>query len=215
MSFQDTLEQLRARIEGNLPPSSLRIMHDATAALKATGIERGVLGVGQVAPDFALPNAEGELRRPGDALLRGPLVLTFYRGVWCPYCNEDLKNLQRFVPELEAAGATVWAISPELPEFSRKMIRTRRLSFDILHDEGNEVAAKFGVRWQVVDPLRSLYRDHLNINLARFHGDDAWTLPIPARFVIGRDGKVAYAEADADYTRRPDPEGLVAEVRAS
>lgn len=215
MDFQDKLTRLRERIEGNLPPASVKVMHQATQALKRSGIEAQVLGIGKTAPAFFLPNQHGDPRSLYDLLRQGPVVLTFYRGVWCPYCNADLQNLQRYAGSLEAAGATLLAISPEKPEYSAKMIRTRRLSFDILHDQRNEVAASYGLRWQVVDPLKSLYRDDLNINLARYHGDDDWTLPMPARFVIRSDGTVIYAESDADYTRRPDPEPLLEVLRTS
>lgn len=215
MDFQNKLTRLRERIEGNLPPASVEVMHQATETLKRSGIEARVLGIGETAPTFSLPNQSGESRDLGDLLSRGPVVLTFYRGVWCPYCNADLQNLQRYVGDLEAAGATMLAVSPEMPEYSAKMIRTRRLGFDILHDQGNEVAASFGLRWQVVDPLKSLYRDALNINLARYHGDDDWTLPIPARFVVRRDGTIVYAESDADYTRRPNPEPLLEVLRST
>lgn len=214
MSFQDELDRLRERIECNLPPASVKIIEDAVVALQASGIEERVLGVGDAAPAFALGNQHGEPRELATLLRNGPLVLTFYRGVWCPYCNADLKNLQRYVPELEAAGATLLAISPEQPEFSLKMIRTRKLTFDILSDRRNEVAAAFGLRWQVVEPLKSFYRDNLNVNLARYHGDQDWTLPIPARFLIDRDGIIQYAEARADHRRRPDPDDLLERVRA-
>ncbi|TPV92946.1 MAG: AhpC/TSA family protein [Myxococcales bacterium FL481] len=215
MSLQDELDQLRERVEGNLPPPSLKVVREAIAALKRAGIEAGVVKVGETAPAFALPNQDGRSRALDEALRRGPLVLTFYRGVWCSYCNADLKNLQRYVPQLEAAGASLLAISPELPEFSMKMIRTRKLTFDILSDAHSHVAAAYGLRWKLGEELKLLYRDHLNVNLTRYHGNDDWTLPMPARFVVRPDGVVAYAEADADYRRRPDPDQLLEIVRAA
>lgn len=213
MDFQQRLDRLRERIEGNLPPASVSIMHRATAELRQTGIEDRVARVGEQAAAFTLPNQDGDDVSLQELSSRGPVVVTFYRGVWCPYCNADLENLQKHVEGLEKAGATLIAISPEQAEFSRKMRRTRRLSFDILVDKHNEVAATFGLRWTVVDPLKSLYRESLDINLSRYHGDDDWTLPIPARFVIDGAGVIRYAEASADYTRRPDPDGLLDVVR--
>jgi len=213
MDFQQRLDRLRDRIEGNLPPASVSVMRRATSELRQTGIEDRVTRVGEQVKPFTLPNQDGDNVSLQELSSSGPVVVTFYRGVWCPYCNADLENLQKHVDGLEKAGATLIAISPEQAEFSRKMRRTRRLSFDILVDKHNEVAATFGLRWTVVDPLKSLYRDSLDINLSRYHGDDDWTLPIPARFVIDGAGVVRYAEASADYTRRPDPDGLLDVVR--
>ncbi len=127
MDFQEKLTRLRERIEGNLPPASVKVMHEATAALKQSGIEDRVLGVGETAPPFTLANQQGERRSLDELLARGPVVLAFYRGVWCPYCNADLQNLQRYVPELEEAGATLVAISPEKSSYGPRFPSARWL----------------------------------------------------------------------------------------
>lgn len=209
MTFQEKLQKLKQRIEGNLSPSFVKIMHDATKQLQASGIQERVLSVGAEAPAFALPNQFEETQELRTLLDKGPLVVTFYRGFWCPYCNTDLENLRHYVSDIESAGASLVAISPEKPEFSKKIISMRKLNFDILTDARNEVAAQFGLRFQLPDPLKKLYRDSLSINLKLYHGDDDWTLPIPARFLIDPQGVIRYAESSPDYTQRPDPDEMM------
>jgi peroxiredoxin len=134
--------------------------------------------------------------------------VTFYRGVWCPYCNMDLQAIQEALPALEKLGAKLVAISPQKPAKSRRSARENKLSFPILSDPHNEVAAAFGLRFTLPDYLTDLYKNVFKNDLAVINGDDSWTLPMPARFVIAQDGTIVYAEVNPDYTRRPDPETL-------
>lgn len=214
MRFQDKLAKLKERIEGNMSPAFVKIMHDATKALQASGIQERVLGVGASMPDFALPNQHGDLQHAADLLAKGPLVVTFYRGFWCPYCNADLENLRNYTAAIEAQGGTLIAISPEKPNYSKKIISMRKLNFDILTDARNDVAAQFGLRFALPGPLKELYRDSFGINLKLYHGDDDWTLPMPARFLVDPQGAIRYAESAADYTQRPDPDALMDVLKA-
>ena len=127
----------------------------------------------------------------------------------CPYCNADLANLKHIAPTVQEAGGTMVAISPELPEYSREIISKQRLPFSILSDAGNEIAAKFGLRFSLPEDLKALYRDTFNIDLEEFSGDPSWTLPMPARFLVDSAGIIRYAESSADYTQRPDPDDLI------
>ncbi len=208
-AFQEKLRQINARVEGNLAPQFLKIMHDATDDLKASGIGKRILTKGMLYPAFNLINQNNEPFDSKTLLKQGPLAITFYRGFWCPYCNADLSNLMKYKNQLEEAGAIMLAISPEKPEYSQKIIDTQNLDFDILWDQGNQLAAKFGLRFTLQDDLKELYRDKFHINLKKYHGDDDWALPVPSRFVIDQDGIIQYAEFDEDYTRRPDPEDMI------
>lgn len=115
-----------------------------------------------------------------------------------------MAHLQQFVERIQSTGASLIAISPEKPEYSRKIINTQKLSFDILYDTQNEVADQFGLRYSMSDDLKELYRDSFNINLKLYHGDKNWTLPIPARFVVDSSGIIRYAESRVDYRSRPE-----------
>jgi len=209
MTLKAELEKLRDRIEGNLSPTMVAAMQRDTERLRDSGIEGRVLQHGASAPAFELPSQSGDRHTLEALLAQGPVAVTFYRGFWCPYCNAELAALQRVHDRFTAAGARLLAISPEKPEYSRKVRRLHNLEFDILHDHGNEVADAFGLRFQMTDELRVLYRDQLNINLSLYNGHGDWTLPIPARFLIDQQGVVRYAEFSADYTVRPEPEALV------
>jgi peroxiredoxin len=155
-----------------------------------------------------VPDAEGRQVSSQDLLTKGPLVVTFYRGAWCPYCNLDLQALEEAQPEIEAHGASLVAISPQTAANSRKSQRSNKLAFPILSDKGGELAAKFGIRWRLPEDLQAIHKQ-LGADLAAFNGDDSWTLPMPARYVISQDGLIVYAEINPDYTRRPEPSDLL------
>jgi peroxiredoxin len=213
MSLQDKLDAFKVEFEGKkAPPEVVAVMHKATADLIASGQAARALKVGARSPIFALPNAHGELVRSADLLARGPLVLTFYRGIWCPYCNMDLQAIEATAEEIRALGASLVAISPQTAPNRRKSEKENALSFPILSDHGNSVANEFGLRFRLPEDLITVYKGFGN-DLTIGNGEDSWTLPMPARYVIGTDGVIAYAEVNPDYTRRPDPSELLPVLR--
>ncbi len=213
MSLQDKLDAFKADFEGNkAPPHVVAIMHKATADLIATGQADRALKAGAIAPKFELPDAHGKMVSSAGLLAKGPLVVTFYRGVWCPYCNMDLQAIEEAAYEIRALGASLVAISPQTAPNRRKSERENALSFPILSDHGNAVANAFGLRFRLPDDLIAVYKGFGN-DLAIGNGEDSWTLPMPARYVIGTDGVIAYAEVNPDYTRRPDPSELLPVLR--
>jgi len=214
MSLQAKLDALREDFEAgrrpyNAPAWIVETTHRATRELIESGLADHALKTGDIAPTFDLRDGHGIARRSTDMLAAGPIVVTFYRGTWCPFCNLDLQALENARPQIEATGASLIAISPQTGANSRRSIRQNQLGFPILSDPGNKVAADFGIRFSLPDYLVTLYRDTMNNDLAMVNGDASWTLPMPARFVIGQDGRIAYAEVNPDYTRRPDPAEVV------
>jgi peroxiredoxin len=218
MSLQAKLDAFKADFEAgkppyNVPASVIETMHRATNELIASGAAAKALKAGDRAPSFVLNDPDG---RPVDAaslLSEGPLVVSFYRGVWCPYCNMELQALQGALPSFRELGAQLVAISPQNAVNSRKSIRTNGLEFPILSDPGNETAAAFGLRFKLPDYLVELYKSLKN-ELPAFNGDLSWTLPMPGRFVIGQDGVILYAEVNPDYTHRPEPEDMLPVLRS-
>lgn len=209
MSLQDRLDALKADFEGNrAPPEALAVMHRATADLVASGQAQRALKIGDIAPEFSLADSEGRIVRSADLLGAGPLVIVFYRGVWCPYCNLDLAAVEAEAETIRAAGASLVAISPQNALNSRKARVDHNLSFPILSDPHGDLAAKFGLRFRLPADLLQLYRG-FGVDLSVFNGDDSGTLPMPARYIVGPDGVIVYAEVSADYTRRPDPSELL------
>ncbi len=219
MSLQERLDAFKADFRAgkppyNVPKSVIDIMDRATDELVASGAAGRALKVGDVAPDFTLAAPDGTAWSSRDLLARGPLVVSFYRGVWCPYCNMELQALQGVLPSIRALGADLVAISPQTRPNSRKSVRDNGLDFAILSDERNEVAAAFGLRFALPDYLVDLYKALKN-DLPGFNGDPSWTLPMPGRFVIGPDGIIQYAEVNPDYTRRPEPEDLLPAIQSA
>ncbi|MEQ5842254.1 AhpC/TSA family protein [Paraburkholderia acidicola] len=213
MSLQDKLDAFKADFKAGKPPYNAPadihpIMERATAELIATGQASRAVKAGDRAPNFSLRDQEDNEVSLAGLLEKGPLVVTFYRGVWCPYCNLELKALNEALPELQRYGANVVAISPQLQVNSRKAVRVNELRFPVLSDTHNDTAAAFGLRFAMPDYLIELYTKLKN-DLPAINGDPGWTLPMPARYVIGMDGIVAYSEVNPDYTHRPDPSEML------
>jgi len=217
MTLQAELEAFKADFEAgkspySVPSSVIETMHRATAELIASAAAGRALKAGDKAPAFRLDDPDGKPVSSLDLLARGPLVVSFYRGVWCPYCNMELQALQAALPAFEALGASLVAISPQSAVNSRKSMRQNALDFPILSDGYNEVAAAFGLRFSLPDYLVELYKSLKN-DLPAFNGDASWTLPMPARYVIAPDRTILYAEVNPDYTRRPEPEDMLPVLR--
>ena len=214
MSLQSRLDAFKTNFESGGPPFNApaaihEVMGRATAELIRSGAALKALTVGDRAPSFELEEARSGRVSSASLLEKGPLVMTFYRGFWCPYCNLDLEALQEVLGEIGNRGASLVALSPQTAANSRRAIREKGIAFPILHDLGNEIAASFGIRFRLPDYLIKLYRDGFSNDLAVTNGEPSWTLPMPARFVIGQDGVIAYAEVSPDYTKRPDPGDLL------
>jgi len=213
MALQDRLDAFKADFTGGklaFKPTKerLELMERATNELIASGQAQRARKAGDVAPEFSLKDADGQLVSSRDLLARGPLVVSFYRGVWCPYCNLELQALQAALPEISARGASLVAISPQTAPNSRKSQRDNKLEFPILSDFRSEVANAFGIRFALPEYLAKVYKDFGN-NLPVINDDPAWVLPMPARYVIATDGTIAYSEVNPDYTHRPDPSELL------
>ena len=141
-----------------------------------------------------------------DRLSKGPVVLSLYRGVWCPYCNIELRAYQAALPRMNELGASLMAISPQAPDDALTTTEKNELSFDVLSDRGSSVAESFGIAFELSDRLQEIYVGFGN-NLAKKNASDDWRLPVPATFVITPDGRIAFGDVDADY--RADPEQVI------
>ena len=213
MSLQARLDAFKADFEAGRPPYSvprsvIETMHRATAELVASGAATRARKTGDIAPSFSLIDSEGNVVNSDHLLKRGPLVVSFYRGVWCPYCNMEMQALEAAKPEFDKYVASLVAISPQTAPNSRKSVRQNKLSFPILSDVKGKVGAGFGLRFNLPDYLIELYKGLKN-DLPTFNDDPSWTLPMPARYVIGQGGSILYSEVNPDYTHRPEPEEMI------
>ncbi|QDT03669.1 Putative peroxiredoxin bcp [Rubripirellula lacrimiformis] len=179
--------------------------------VQATQFKQGgqAIAVGQRAPDFELPNSNGDPTKLSGLLRRGPVVLMFYRGGWCPYCNLQLRAMQTRLSEIHALGAELVAISPQVPEQSLSMIEKAELEFPVLSDQDARVAAQFGVAWQVPELILDHMRKDRGLDLAQINNGNAAVLPIPATFVLSADGVVIWRYVNVDYRSRAEPDDVI------
>jgi peroxiredoxin len=190
-------------------PAETQTVHArAVAGLKQQRLAANILPVGAKVPEFQLRDHDGKSISSSDLLTKGRLVLCFIRGRWCPFCVGQMEAMNLILLEIELAGATFAAISPQTVRQSFFMRDQHRLRFPLLCDAGNNLARQFGLSYRVPDEQRAVYQRAF-VNLPFVNGDDSWELPIPAVYVIDRDGSVLYASANEDYTERPEPEDVV------
>jgi peroxiredoxin len=211
MNLEQTLDARKAEFLRTAPAERVAAYQRGVDELAANGIAQRAVQAGETAPAFTLPDALGRPVRLADRLARGPVVLTFYRGGWCPYCNLQLRAYQQMLPDLARAGATLLAVSPETPDDTLSTAQKNELAFDVLSDAGGRVADAYRLNFELSEELHALYAAG-GIDLPRRNGDGRWQLPIPATFVIGTDGKVARAWVDVEYRNRAEPAEIAAAV---
>ena len=184
------------------------IDYDNEALLRSGLVERA-LPAGAKFPDLTLANARGGQTRIYDVLARGPIVVTFYRGGWCPYCNLELRAYQSALIDIHALGAELIAISPEAPDHTFSTAEKNDLKFEILSDVNGALEDALGIRFDVSDPIVALYK-RFGHDLPVHNGDGRWSLPVPATYVLDRDGRIVLAYVDPDYRRRLEPATAIA-----
>ena len=203
-SLTQALADYKTAFIARVDPARVQMMEAATDELRATGIERSALQVGDPAPDLTLPDALGKPVRLSDLWASGPLVLVFYRGGWCPYCKLELRAWQQQLDELRRRGAGLVAISPQTPDNSLSTAEKNALAFPVLSDSALAAAQAFGVAFELPPELVDLY-GRVGNDLPTLNGNGQWVLPVPASYVVGRDGRIAWAHIDSDYRLRADP----------
>jgi peroxiredoxin len=213
MSLKADLDAFRAEFMAGVAPEIREKMTSADMELAISGIAQRALKAGERAPDFGLPDVHGRFVGLYELLQSGPVVVSFYRGGWCPYCNLELRALQKVLPEIHGLGAELVAISPQTPDESLSTTEKDELTFRVLSDVGSVTATAYGIAFQLAEELRDLYARSGHA-LPQKNGDDSWILPIPATYVIARDGTVALAFVDVDYRNRLEPAEILAVLRA-
>ncbi|HKV78558.1 MAG TPA: peroxiredoxin-like family protein [Candidatus Sulfotelmatobacter sp.] len=197
-----------------VPAETQNIHSQAVSELKQRNLAANILPVGAKVPSFELQDHDGKIVRTSDLLAKGRLVVCFIRGRWCPFCVGQMEAMNLIVPQIEEAGATLAAISPQNVKQTFFMHDQHKLRFSLLSDAGNKVARQFGLTHRVPAAQEAIYRRAF-VNLPFTNGDDSWELPIPATFIVDRDSTILDASANEDYTDRPEPLEIVKSLRAS
>jgi peroxiredoxin len=206
--LREILAERKARIAKYVPAATLEVHARVIAELTSHGLAAGSLGGGAKAQGFSLPDHNGNVVSSTDLLGNGRLVLCFIRGRWDPFCCGQMEAMNRALPAIEQTGGSLVAISPQTVKQSFFMVDQHRLRFPLLSDAGNQVARQFGLVYRVPEEQQAIYRRAF-INLPFANGDESWELPIPATYILDRDGTVLFASANEDYTERAEPEEIV------
>ena len=208
LPLQDQLDAITANTRNLVQPERLAVGEKAVEELFASGVEGKILPVGARAPEFALKDAHGKMVRSADLLALGPLVIKFFRGRWCPYCVTELEAWRDLYGKLRERGVLLVAIGPQTQRQSDFMVDQHGFPFPVLTDVNNTVAEQFGLVYTVPEYHRDYYLSIL-VNIPFVNGEKSWRLPLPATYVLDRDGRVVYAEAHADFRVRPEPEEAI------
>lgn len=212
-SLQDVLDEKKNSGAKKKSKKVKMTMSQATQKLEDSGILKQAKARGQEYIDFTLTNIKGEKVTLSEKLKNGPVILTFYRGGWCPYCNLQLKAYQDRLSDFESAGGQLIAISPEKPEAGDETATKNELKFEVLSDIGNKVAKKYGLVFQVEEDLKEVYLS-FGIDLDKNQGDSSkWELPLAATYVIDKDGKIAYSFLNVDYVKRAEPNDIIESLK--
>ncbi|MEM6841576.1 MAG: peroxiredoxin-like family protein [Bacteroidota bacterium] len=207
MSLQTELDARRANFNQTAPQTTQDAYQRGIESVIESGVVQQAKNKGDNATDFTLANAQGRTVSLSEYLKKGPVVLTWYRGGWCPYCNITLRALQQALPEIKAAGANLLALTPELPDKSLSTQEKNELEFEVLTDQNNQVAREYGLVFKLTPEVSELYRK--NLSLLEYNGNDSDELPLAATYVIDQKGEIRYAFLDAEYRHRAEPEQII------
>lgn len=200
----------RKQLIAKYVPAETQAIHArAVAQLKLQKLAASILPTAAKVAEFQLQDHDGRAVSSSDMLASGRLVLCFIRGRWCPFCVGQMETMNIIAPQIEQAAAILIAVSPQTVQQSYFMRDQHKLRFRLLSDAGNEVSRQFGLTYRVPEEQEAIYQRAF-VNLPFVNGDSSWELPIPATYIIDRDGTVLYVSANEDYTERPEPSEILA-----
>ncbi len=195
------------------PKDKAKIMADADEELIASNFLAKALKTGDTVANFILPDASGRLVSLYETLKQGPVILVFYRGGWCPYCNLELRAYQRLLPQIRDAGVQLMAISSQSPDASLSTQEKNALAYPVLSDGRNSAASSFGILFKLPPTLAALYKE-LGHDLPKLHSAGTWELPVPATYVISQNHTILHHDVDVDYRKRMEPADALAVITA-
>ncbi|NRF94682.1 AhpC/TSA family protein [Paenibacillus frigoriresistens] len=212
MSIKTELDQTKAGFIATAPEEVQEGLFKHMKEQLESGINFG-LKEGDKAPNFSLTNPLGEQVRLYDELEKGPVVLTFYRGSWCPFCNIQLRAYQQLLPEIEKLGGQLFAVSPQSPDNSLSFKEKEELTFHVLSDTDGHVAESYNVLYEVPDYLQAIFSDKFGLDLTSFNATNRWILPVPATFIIDKEGVVRSAHVNPDFMDRMEPQEIIDQLK--
>lgn len=212
MSLKKDFDTFFAEAAKQFPAPLLTGLQASIDDVAQSGVTKRALGIGALAPEFTLPNALDEPIALADLLRDGPLIISFYRGIWCPYCSLELRAYQRVLGEIRAAGGDFIAISPQTPDNSMLTAQKNALEFEVLSDNGNRLASEFGITYPTPDIVKRITAS-FGVDIAAINGGNGEQLPISATYVLDQDRRICLAEANPDFRLRMEPSVALAAIR--
>jgi len=211
MNLKEELGAFAQQMSENAPQEVLETMGAEIGKLAESGIAENALKAGQKAPDFELQDSEGNLVSLDKLLKNGPVVISFNRGNWCPFCNIEFKHLQEKLKEINANGATLVSISPQLPEKSAALKAEYGYDYSILYDKNNAVAKSFGVSFTLAEPLRPIH-EAFEMDIPGHNGNNSFELPLAATYVIDKNREIIYSFISANWMERAEPSEFISKL---
>ncbi len=211
--LQRELDSVKAEMNGHAPRSVVETQGELLQALRDRGAGRDALVEGDAIPAFSLPDQVGAQIRIEDFLKMGAVVISFFRGEWCPYCQTELNALHMALPEIEARNARLVAISPQTLDHTMSTAERLLLEFSVLSDVGNEVSSRFGLAFEIPEEFRE-FHDTYSARVSDYNGDESYVLPVPATYVVDSGGVIRYAHVEVDPSLRAEPADVIAALES-
>ncbi|VAX00051.1 AhpC/Tsa family protein GSU0066 [hydrothermal vent metagenome] len=212
MTLRQQTQQLTEQFISSQAEQTQQDIMESFEQLMSSDTAQNALKIGDDAIDFTLPNAAGEQKKLSNMLQQGPIVLSFYRGGWCPYCNLQFKALNDILPEIKQLGANLIGVSPETPDSSMSTVEKHQLQFEVLSDIGNNIADKYGLVMTVIEKMRPYYLQW-GFDIPALNGDDSYQLPVPATYIIDRNQKITECYVNKNYTERMEPSDIISALK--
>ena len=212
MSLNADLQVLLGELTAKAPPELIARFSEGINEVIASNADQAALNIGDDLPNIIAPDLESRTHHIADALRHGPVVLLFFRGGWCPFCNLQIRAMSLAYPRIAATKASLYALTPELPDSAMSTLGTEPVPFPILFDRSNAIARSFGLVFRLNEALRHVH-EALGTPLPKLNGDMSWELPIPAVYVADPKGHIAWRHLDADYRKRTEPNDILNALR--
>ncbi|MDX8362676.1 MULTISPECIES: peroxiredoxin-like family protein [Bacillaceae] len=210
-TLQASLDTITQQSKTTMPMNAFTVLENSIASLQQTGIANG-LTVGDKARDFTLTNANGNQVNLYEELTKGPIILTFYRGSWCPYCNRQLRAYEEILPDIKKIGGSLIAISPQTPDNSLTIKEKNDLSYEVVSDLKGLTAAKYNVLFDVPPEVKEVY-DQFGLDISEYNGGGNWLIPVPSTFMIDETSRIRFSYVNPNYMQRLEPEDLLTALR--
>ncbi|MDX8365593.1 peroxiredoxin-like family protein [Cytobacillus sp. IB215665] len=210
-TLQASLDTITRQSKATMPMNAFTVLENSIASLQQAGIANG-LPVGHKARDFTLTNANGNQVNLYEELTKGPIILTFYRGSWCPYCNRQLRAYEEILPDIKKIGGSLIAISPQTPDNSLTIKEKNDLSYEVVSDLKGLTAAKYNVLFDVPQEVKEVY-NQFGLDLSEYNGGGNWVIPVPSTFMIDETSRIRFSYVNPNYMQRLEPEDLLTALR--